>query len=805
MSEKNYGLVLDPEEFRADAKRIIDSGATFGFDIETGYDGPKTNDVSVQPFNPRFKVVGFSYSDNVDWARYIPLAHDGVENAPLVEMTRILWELLQTGNGVAHNLSFEMQGLARLFRDVLGNDTFYGAAVRKSKGYYPAKSDTMIEAFMTQRYQPLAAGRGVGVGLKGLVKHIFHHDQRELKTFFTDTKSVGTLKQLRFNLLPLSKEVIDYACEDAAWCLALHELHYDEVKDQFLFNVEMQLLPVLCEMEYHGLELDWAEYEARSEEIASFLEEYNEQIQQDFSARVGEVVNVNLGSPQQVAALLYDKLGLPEQYDPKTKKRSTSEVAMRELVRQNPFLKDLLEWREVSKLLGSYIDKYKNELHYTERAHPNHKQTGAATGRMSVDGVSYQQWPKPYHYELKSGRTLDLNYRNFLVSPEGYRIVGYDFSQVELRVLAGMANETALLAAFNSGVDIHTATASTMMRIPIEEVTEKLRANGKTLNFAVVYGSGADNIATMLGVTKEEAQQMLDDYFEAFSGLRGWMDDRVAEGQQNGVVYTRFGRKFKIWEYVDAAEMHERASRMTNPPADPDKFEEYMATREKFKKMSRIARSKGDRMCVNAPVQGGAADYMKIGMVRAQKAIKAAGLEDKIILVMTIHDALEFYVHESVSTQEVIDLISPQVTFPVEGFPAIRADWHEGKRWGEVIEIELDKTQQITGYSWKKTHYDTIAEAYFAQKNPVKKKDDAAQTIVPEELSSVVISLPDLPEKDEWDQFKGWLGEKGQGKTTVTVKFPFGEKTLDALAMICNTDIESIKELLAEAEVEGGA
>lgn len=803
MTEKDYGLVTDPQVFLEDVRRIIDSGKSFGFDIETGYDGPKTDDVSVQAFNPRFKVVGFSYSDDVNWARYVPLAHDDSDNAPLVPMVRLLWRLLQSGNGVAHNLMFELQGLARLFRDVLWDDTFYGEAVRSSRGYYPFKSDTMIEAFMTQRYQPLGAGRGVGVGLKGLVKHVFHHDQRELKTFFEDKKTMGTLKQLRFNILPLSKEVIDYACEDAAWCLALHEMHYPEVKDQFLFKVEMQLMPVLCDMEWAGLALDWDEYEARSVEIASFLDAYNEQIQQDLSERLGEPVNVNLGSSQQVAELLYDKLGLPEQYDPKTKRRSTSEVAMRELVRQNPFLKDILEWREVKKLLSSYINKYKDQLHYTERAHPNHKQTGAATGRMSVDGVSYQQWPKPYHYELKSGRTLDLNYRNFLISPKGFRIVGYDFSQVELRVLAGMANEKALLEAFNSGVDIHSATASTMMKIPLEEVTEKLRANGKTLNFAVVYGSGADNIGTMLGVTKAEAQQMLDDYFAAFSGLRGWMDDRVLEGQQNGVVYTQFGRKFKVWEYVDAAEMHSKAMRMTNPPADPLKFEEYMEQREKFIKMSRIARSKGDRMCVNAPVQGGAADYMKIGMVRAHKAIKKAGLEDKVILVMTIHDALEFYVHESVSTQEVIDLISPQVTFPVEGFPAIRADWHEGVRWGEVVEIELDSDQKISGYVWKKKHYDSIEEAYFAQANPEKTKEKAPELPKAEELSGIVISLPDLPTQEEWQDFKEWLATKDAGKTRISLKFPLNEKTLNTTAMICNTDIESIKKLLSEAEVTG--
>src|SRR5205807_8515542 len=130
--------------------------------------------------------------------------------------------------------------------------------------------------------------------------------------------------------------------------------------------------------------------------------------------------------------------------------------------------------------------KYRTELHYdpSDRAHAQHKQTGALTGRMSVDRVSYQQWPKPYHWELDDGTSFDLNFRDLLIAPPNARIVGFDYSQVELRVLAGLAEETAMLHAFNTGIDIHKATASAMMKIPIEEVTKKQRAVGKTLNFA---------------------------------------------------------------------------------------------------------------------------------------------------------------------------------------------------------------------------------------------------------------------------------------------------------------------------------
>lgn len=799
-NEKNYGLLTDIQEIKEYVGKIINENKVFAFDIETGYDGPNFKDAAKLHFYPHYKVVGISFTNDTSWARYIPLAHDNGQNAPMLPTVRLMWAMLRTGRGIAHNAPFELQGMARLFREVLWDDTFFATDVRKSYGFYPVFSDTMIEAFMTQEYQPLGPGGGVGVGLKPLTYFVFGHKMTNFDDLFPVEDSElgpGTPRSQnqykRFNTRNLVPKVIEYACEDSAWCLALHEENYPKVSDMFMFKVEIQLMTTLAEMEYQGIALDWAEYHRRAEEISVFLTKMNEEIQTELSERLGEVVNVNLGSPKQVAELLYEKLQLPVQLDKKTKRPSTGEVALRNLVREHPILRRILQWREVKKLLSSYIDKYRNELNYAldGKAHANHKQIGAATGRFSVDHVSYQQWPKPYDYELQDGTKLYLNYRNFLKAPDGFRIVGYDFSQVELRVLAGMANEKDLLHAFNTGVDVHTQTASTMKKIPLDQVSEKDRADGKTLNFAVVYGSGADNIASMLGVTKEEAQQMLDDYFAAFSGLRSWMDDRVIEGQTKGIVNTHFGRKFKVWEYVDAADKAALAAKTD----DPEKKDNLL-------KMSRIARSKGDRMCVNAPVQGGAADYMKIGMVRVRKAIRDAGLEDKIVLVMTIHDALEFYVHESITTQQVIDLVAPQVTFKVDGLPEIRADWHEGKRWGDVVEIKLDADKKIKGYEWKKKSFDTLDEAYKAQEDALiaAKEEEMAEPEAPTELEAH-ITLPDLPEAAEWEKFKAYLSER-PGPAKVILHLPGADKTLDTTALLFGSDVDNIKRILTGSEVE---
>jgi DNA polymerase I-like protein with 3'-5' exonuclease and polymerase domains len=703
VTDRNYGAVKSADKFTKFVDRLLEQGDPIGFDIESGYTGPDKEKVALLPFHPDWILVGFSFTNSTEWARYVPVAHDDPrDNADdLLEIARQLWRMLQSGLAVAHNFSFELQAVSRYFRTWLWDDTFLAKQVRESNGLYPLLSDSMIEAWLTDQYDPLRVGKG----LKGLTKHVFDHTMVEFMDLFPEEDSEfgpGTPKSkkkyVRFNTRHLVPAVVNYACEDALWCLALHKKHYQPVMDEMglVLRTELADLLVCAEMEQEALLLDWPMIHAKAEETALLRDEMNEEILSVLSDRLGEPITVNLGSPKQLGDLLFNRLGLPvKERSEKTQAPSTSEKALRSIAKADPIMKRLLEWREVAKLYGSYLNKYDTELNYAGngRAYPNHNQTGANTGRFSVDGVSYQQWPKPYTYELANGRKYYLNYRDLLIAPQGYRIVGYDFSQVELRVLSGMAQETAMLKAFADDVDIHRATASQMKRIPLDQVSAKDRSQGKTLNFAVVYGSGASNIAEMLTspeapVTTEDAQKLLDEYFSGFAKLRGWMDDQVADARGAGYVKTLFGRKQKIWEYESRQDW---------------------------------LRAKGDRYAVNSIVQGGAADYMKIGMVRVQKAIRKAEAEGRIPvrsvrLIMTIHDALEFYVADEVPTQTVIDIIQPAASFAVAGLPEIRADWHEGDRWGSVIEIKVDKQKQITGYEYEafdkqKFAFETLEEA----------------------------------------------------------------------------------------------
>ncbi len=736
MSDRNYGAIRDVDTLGKFVTKCIQSGKAIGFDIEAGYTGPDRADAALQQYHPDWLFTGFSFTVSTEWARYVPFHHDAGGNVDdTIEAARWMWRLLMSGKIVAHNASYELTGCSRYVREVLWNDPILKDEIRETNGIFPILDDTMVSVWLAAEYDPLRVGKDLKSVCKtafGLVMShfgdLFPAEDSELGPKLPKAKK----RFARFNTRnSYAQPVIDYACEDAVGTLMVHEKHYEKpyineklLKDSFPFKFEHGLQPVLHEMErgpvdpntgyaQGNLVLNWDLIHETAAECATFRDKMNEEILKLFSERLGRMITANLGSVMQLRKLLYDPapegLGLPinDKYrSDKTQEPSTGDDALRGLAKEDPLIRKILDYRQVVKLYGSYLHKYETDLDYsgTGVVFPNHNQAGALTGRMSVDHFSYQQLPKPYHYELQDGTTFDFNFRNVIVSPEDFRIVGFDFSQIELRVLAGQAQETAMLKAFADGIDIHKATASTMLRIPLADVSKKQRGVGKTCNFAVVYGSGAGNIADMLTgegtpTTTEQAEKMLEMYYAGFPRLRDWMDRKVADGHEQGWVETMFGRKFTVWEFLSPLP---------------------------------YIRKKGDRMCVNAPIQGGAADFLKIGMVRVYKAIKdaeRAGIipKDSVRLFMTVHDALEFYVRSDVATQTVIDIVNPCVTFAVQGLPDIRADWHEGIRWGDVVEITLDENKQINGYEWEdpdgtKHEFESLPEAYAFQDAWVSKK-----------------------------------------------------------------------------------
>lgn len=629
---KNYDTVKSVAEFKGFVERILADSQPFAFDIETGYDGldkPKSS------LRPEFgKIVGFSFSADPAWARYVSLAHDQGPNLSAGEVVPLLHRLISEGQMVAHNAKFELRFLRKLFaKHGLSTD------IR-------AFSDTQIEAFLLAEYQ--------SVGLKQLTKAVFGHDQQEISTLFPNT-TAKAMTAMRFNVLELTPEVVAYACEDAAWCLALHQKFYERVRSMFLYGVEMRVLHLLVEMEERGICYDWEALRSAQVEAEAFLAPLEAEIMADFSKLLGEEVQINLGSPAQIGDLLYNRLGIRAgRRSAKTGKPSTDDKALAALEDTVPVVKKIRQWKEVRTLATRYLAKYEAEFKCPDGlAHPDHMQTVVGTGRFAVQNPAYQQTPKTIELTA-GGHDFRCNFREFVVCPPGYYMLGFDLSQAELRVMAGEAGETALIRAFQMGEDIHTATAASMFRIPKDQVTKQDRARGKTLNFALLYGQGSAALAETLKVTKEEAKTLIDDYFAAFPSVSSWIRQTTAESKARGFTLSRFGRRFTIWELLSD---------------------------------DRWIQSKGERLCVNAPIQGGAADYMKVAMVRADAALRKEGLQDRVRLIMNIHDALEFYVEQDLDPQMVIDVLRPAVEFPVEGWPPMLADFHFGSSWGLVTEV----------------------------------------------------------------------------------------------------------------------
>jgi DNA polymerase I-like protein with 3'-5' exonuclease and polymerase domains len=493
MTIRNYGAIGTVEELKEFVDRVIAGGRPFGYDCETGYHGEDREKGSIH--RETAIVVGISFTDSLDWARYAPLAHDVGENLDNYRAAQLFWDLLSTGRGVAHNAGFELKQLSKWFLEQLADDPERGEQVRASGGYFPIRSDTLIEAYLAAEYQ--------WFGLKYLTKEMFGHSQTELHELFGEDFKVKNRKFMRFNQLELTPRVVNYACEDSVWCLAIHQHYYDKVKDRLLFTVEKAIITdVLPAMEDEGIVYDWPLMRRTADRLRDFRDRFNAEIMADLSEMAGEPTAINLASPLQVRKILYAKLGMKttvftdKTRDLESGKRvmSTGDLALRKLADKFPVVKKVLQWREQTKLLGTYLDKYEKAYNYAAdgRAHPSHLSAFVITGRFAHSDPNYAQSPKKYHFDLieaklahaageepPPGTCFKFNFRDVIKAPAGWYVLGFDLSQAELRAIAGEAQEHALLEAFENGDDVHRVTASLMLGVPLEEITEEQRAIGK--------------------------------------------------------------------------------------------------------------------------------------------------------------------------------------------------------------------------------------------------------------------------------------------------------------------------------------
>ena len=365
--------------------------------------------------------------------------------------------------------------------------------------------------------------------------------------------------------------------------------------EQLLYSVELPLMAVLARMEHTGCQLDCQLLQQMSAQLGEQIDGLRSQIFQ----LAGEEFNVN--SPKQLGTILFEKLGLDVRKTKKTKTGySTNEAVLQKLAQDHPLPEKILQYRELAKLRSTYLDALPKLVDPVDgRVHTTFNQTVTATGRLSSSDPNLQNIP----VRTELGRRI----REAFVVPQGWVFVSADYSQIELRLLAHLSGDEGLVSAFNSNADFHAATASMVFGVPVEEVTPEQRSRAKAVNFGIVYGQQAFGLGQSLHIPLAEAQEMIDRYYAAYPGVRSYLDATVAQARETGYAVTMFGRKRHI------PDIHAK-----NPNL----------------------RSFGERTAMNHPMQGSAADIIKMAMIAVERRLQEEGYKARMVL--QVHDELDF-------------------------------------------------------------------------------------------------------------------------------------------------------------------
>lgn len=410
---------------------------------------------------------------------------------------------------------------------------------------------------------------------------------------------VLTAKRGSKNQPSTEEEISRWACEQAAVALRLERSLEDEIKkegmENLLWNVEFPLATVLADMEITGVRIDVNALN----EAADSLESRLSGLESEIYELAGEEFNV--GSPAKVGEILFDKL----QLDPKAKKTrtgqySTSEDVLEKLAMKNPIVNKILEYRQLKKLLNTYLTALPAAINpATGKVHTVYNQTVTATGRISSSAPNLQNIP----VREEQGREI----RRAFIPDEGHLFLSADYSQIELRLVADFANDETMIEAFRNGDDIHSITAAKIYHKNRDEVTADERRHAKTANFGILYGISAFGLSSRLNIPRADAKQLIDNYFETFPTIHKYMSDSVELAREHGYVVTKMGRKRRL----------------------PD-----------INSKNPVVRGYAERNAINAPIQGSAADIIKVAMVEIYRKIHDKGLKSKMI--MQVHDELNF-------------------------------------------------------------------------------------------------------------------------------------------------------------------
>ncbi|ACH65162.1 DNA polymerase I [Aliivibrio fischeri MJ11] len=561
-------------------------------------------------------LIGLSFAVEEGEAAYVPVAHDYLDAPEQLDRDWVLEQLkpyLEDDNKakVGQNLKYDASVLARYDIEMKG-----------------IKFDTMLESYV---YNSVAGKHN----MDSLALRYLQHNTIS----FEEIAGKGK-KQLTFNQIAL-EQAAPYAAEDADITLRLHhvlnaKLEADEKLKSVFTDIELPLVSVLSRMERKGVYIDDMLLSAQSLEIGQRLDE----LEKAAFEVAGEEFNMN--SPKQLQTILFEKMELPVIKKTPSGAASTNEEVLQELALDYPLPKLILEYRGLAKLKSTYTDKLPKMINpSTGRVHTSYHQAVTATGRLSSTDPNLQNIP----IRNEEGRRI----RQAFVAPHGWKILAVDYSQIELRIMAHLSQDKALLAAFSAGKDIHAATAAEVKGVSIEEVTSEDRRRAKAINFGLIYGMSAFGLAKQIGIPRGEAQDYMNVYFERYPGVMQYMEETRLLATEQGYVETLYGRRLHLPEINARNGMRRKAA---------------------------------ERAAINAPMQGTAADIIKKAMILVDEWVETEG-KDRVNLLMQVHDELVFEVKEDALdevTTKVRELMEQAVQLDV---PLV-AEAGFGNNWDEA-------------------------------------------------------------------------------------------------------------------------
>ncbi len=438
------------------------------------------------------------------------------------------------------------------------------------------------------------------------------------------------------------EEVKEYAVEDADVTLQLKEFftsELDKTETKKLFaEIEIPLVKVLAAMETEGVNLDVAFLKNMSVEMQKDIDLFERQIYET----AGE--KFNLASPKQLGEILFDKLkiGGAKQKKTKTGQYATGEEVLSYLVNEHQIVKDILEWRQMVKLQSTYIDALPNQVDAkTGRVHTDYMQTVAATGRLSSNNPNLQNIP----IRTERGRLIR---KAFIARDENHTLLSADYSQIELRIIAALSGEENMIESFRKGEDIHKSTASKVFNVPLEEVTREQRSHAKTVNFGIIYGVSAFGLSNQTNLSRAESKDLIDAYYDSYPRLKAYINEQIETARELGYVQTVLGRRRYLKD---------------------------------INSQNAMVRGGAERNAVNAPIQGSAADIIKIAMINIHQRLTEENWQSKMLL--QVHDELVFDVHNS-----ELERIQPMIKYEMENAfilsVPLEVEMGSGKNWLEA-------------------------------------------------------------------------------------------------------------------------